>query len=182
MTRNEINDAYFSWMYQLVNGEQYSRGASYRKLLYLLHNTEFTYTIVMDGNRYEDGIDLRYRFGYVFRHESTMIASYLDNRPCSVLEMLVALSIRLEEHIMDDPELGDRTGQWFWSMITNLGLDSMDDDGFEQDFSEKIIRRFLNREYERDGKGGLFTLEHCRYDLRNIEIWYQACWYLDGVI
>lgn len=51
-----------------------------------------------------------------------MIASYLDNRPCSVLEMIIALAIRLEEHIMDDPDIGNRTGQWFWDMIVSLGL------------------------------------------------------------
>ena len=44
-----------------------------------------------------------------------------------------------------------------------------------------VIRRFLNRDYERDGKGGLFTIEHCRYDMRDIEIWYQANWYLDNI-
>ena len=39
----------------------------------------------------------------------------------------------------------------------------------------------LNRDYGRDGKGGLFTIEHCRYDMRDIEIWYQANWYLDNI-
>lgn len=182
MTRNKLNDTYFNWMYQLVYDEQYSKRLSYRKLLYLLHDTEFTYTIAMDGNRYEDGTDLRYRFGYEYGYEGAMIAEYLDNRPCSVLEMLIALAIRLEEHIMDDPEIGNRTGQWFWNMITNLGLGSMDDEKFDKKYAVDIIRRFLNRDYERNGKGGLFTVEHCRYDLRNVEIWYQACWYLDSMV
>ena len=43
-------------------------------------------------------------------------------RPCSVLEMMIALSMRCEEQIMDDPDIGNRTGQWFWDMIDNLGL------------------------------------------------------------
>lgn len=182
MTRNELNNAYFNWMYQLIYDEQCLKRLSYRKLLYLLHDTEFTYTIAMDGNRYEDGIDLRYRFAYENGYEGTMIAEYLDDRPCSVLEMLIALAIRLEEHIMADPEIGNRTGQWFWNMITNLGLGSMDDAKFDKNRVVDIIQRFLNRDYERNGKGGLFTVEHCRYDLRNIEIWYQACWYLDNVV
>lgn len=182
MTRNELNNAYFDWMYQLVYDERYSERLSYRKLLYLLYDIDFTYTISMDGNRYEDGIDLRYRFGYMNGYEGAMIAEYLDNRPCSVLEMMIALAIRLEEHIMDDPEVGNRTGQWFWNMITNLGLGSMDDAKFDKDYVTDIVHRFLNRDYERNGRGGLFTVEHCRYDLRNIEIWYQACWYLDSVV
>lgn len=181
MIRDELNNAYFDWMYQLVCDDEYSRGLSYRKLLSLLHDTDFTYTIALDCNRYDDGIDLRYRFGNEQGYRDNTIASYLDNRPCSVLEMIIALAIRLEEHIMDDPDIGNRTGQWFWDMIVSLGLGSMDDSKFDKAYAIDVIRRFLNRDYERDGKGGLFTIEHCRYDMRDIEIWYQANWYLDNV-
>lgn len=179
MTRDELNNAYFEWMYQLVCGEQHSKRLFYRKLLYLLHDMEFTYTIPMDGNRAEDGTDLRYRFGYENAYESSMIATYLDDQPCSVLEMMVALAIRCEEHIMDDPDIGDRTGQWFWNMIVNLGLGSMSDTNFDRDQVEKIIHKFLNHEYKRNGEGGLFTVKHIRINMRSVEIWYQMCWYLD---
>ena len=181
MTRDELNNAYFDWMYQLVCDDEYSRGLSYRKLLSLLHDTDFTYTIALDGNRYDDGIDLRYRFGNEQGYRDNIIASYLDNRPCSVLEMIIALAIRLEEHIMDDPDIGNRTGQWFWDMIVSLGLGSMNDSKFDKGYVIDVLRRFLNRDYGRDGKGGLFTIEHCRYDMRDIEIWYQANWYLDSI-
>ena len=109
-------------MYQLVFDGRYSKRLSYRKLLRELHRIEFTYSIPMDGNRAEDGVDLRYRFGYENGYSSSMISVYLDNRMCSVLEMMIALAIRCEEHIMDDPDIGNRTGQWFWNMIVNLGL------------------------------------------------------------
>ncbi|WP_243133445.1 hypothetical protein [[Ruminococcus] torques] len=55
---------YFNWMCQLVFDGRYSKKLSYRRLLKVLHKIEFTYSIPMDGNRAEDGIDLRYRFGY----------------------------------------------------------------------------------------------------------------------
>lgn len=112
MTRSELNSEYFDWMCQLVCNRRYTRGLSYQKLLRFLHNVDFNYTIEMDGNREEDGIDLRYRFGYENSYENAMISSYLDNSPCSVLEMMIALAIRCEEHIMDDPDIGNRTGQW----------------------------------------------------------------------
>lgn len=182
MTKDELNNLYFDWMYQLIsNDERYSSRLSFRKLLYLLHDTEFTYMIEMDGNRYEDGVNLRYRFGYKYGVSNAEIADCLDTRPCSVLEMMIALSIRLEEHIMDDPDIGDRTGQWFWDMIVNLGLGSMDDSKFDKAYAIDVIRRFLNRDYGRDGKGGLFTIEHCGYDMRDVEIWYQANWYLANI-
>lgn len=182
MTRSELNKEYFEWMYQLVYDEKYSRRLSYHKLLQCLHHTDFFYIIPMDDNRAEDGTDLRYRFGYENSYEGPMIATYLDDRPCSVLEMMIALSIRCEEHIMDDPDIGNRTGQWFWNMIVNLGLGSMNDDKFDEDYVNHIVSRFLNREYGRNGEGGLFTVQHCKRDLRSVEIWYQMCWYLDEIV
>lgn len=171
--------AYFNWMCQLVFDGRYSKKLSYRRLLKVLHKIEFTYSIPMDGNRAEDGIDLRYRFGYENGCSSSMISAYLDNKTCSVLEMMIALAIRCEEHIMDDPDVGNRTGQWFWNMIVNLGLGSMNDSKFDRAYIEEIVQRFLERKYSRNGSGGLFTVNHSRYDLRTVEIWYQMCWYLD---
>ena len=182
MTKNELNNEYFEWMYQLVCNEKYPKRLSYWKLLSHLHSIEFIYIIGMDGNRAEDGIDLRYRFGYERKYEGSMIATYLDARPCSVLEMLTALAIRCEEHIMDDPDIGNRTEQWFWSMISNLGLGSMSDTKFDKGYLDGVITRFLNREYKRNGEGGLFTVKNCKYDLRTAEIWYQMCWYLDDIL
>ena len=181
MTKDELNNLYFEWMYQLVCNERYSKRLSYRKLLMYLHTIDFNYIIGMDGNRAEDGIDLRYRFGYEESYEEPMISAFLDDRPCSVLEMLIALSMQCEK-IMTDPDIGDRTGQWFWNMIVNLKLGSMSDLDFDRDYVDKRISIFIDREYERDGNGGLFTIKHCRRDLRNVEIWYQMCWYLDSIL
>ena len=50
MTKSELNDPYFEWMYRLVVDDRYSN-KSYRRLFYKLHDTEFAYTIPMDGNR-----------------------------------------------------------------------------------------------------------------------------------
>ena len=82
---------------------------------------------------------------------------------------------------MDDPSVGDRTGQWFWKMVVNLGLGSMTDSKFNLEEAESIITRFLNREYEPDGRGGLFTVRNCECDLRDVEIWVQMMWFLDGI-
>lgn len=177
MTQYEMNNAYFEWMYCLVSDNKHS----YRKLLFLLHEIDFTYMLNMDGNRYDDGVDLRYRFADEQGYPDRMVAKYLDNHPCSVLEMLIALSIRLEEHIMADPDIGNRTGTWFWTMLSNLELDDMDDSNFDHDRAEMVIQRFLNRDYSRDGTGGLFRIENCKYDLRDVDIWYQANWYLNSI-
>lgn len=181
MTRDYVINEYFDWMYDLVRGKRSTRRC-YRKLLKYLYDKEFTYLIDLDGNRAEDGIDLRYRFGCELGYREPVITNYLDDRPCSVLEMLVALSIRCEEHIMDDPEVGDRTSQWFWNMIENLELETMTDTRFDTNYVEEVINRFLNREYGRNGEGGLVTVRHPRADLRTTDIWYQMMWYLDEVL
>ena len=179
MIRDDVKNEYFKWLSDSVCGRRYSKEVSYQKLLTYLHNTEFTYSIPKDRNRAEDGLDLRYRFAHC-HSEFADAESYLDG-PCSVLEMMVALAIRCEEDTMDDPHIGDRTGQWFWGMIVNLGLGSMMDDRFDRRYVDEVVTRFLNRDYEPDGRGGLFTVRHCDRDLRDVEIWYQLCWYLDNI-
>ena len=182
MTKDELNNEYFDWMCGLVCDDRYSKKTSYYKLMHRLHDIDFEYSIAMDGNRAEDGTDLRYRFAYTNDLDPRMIAAYLDDRPCSVLEMMIALAIRCEEHIMDNPDIGDRTGQWFWNMIVNMGLGGMTDQKFNIGYVDSVVEKFLRRDYDRDGKGGLFTVKDCRYDMRTTEIWYQMCCYINEII
>lgn len=135
-----------------------------------------------DRNRAEDGVDLRFRFAKHKRLSKNDALEWHDRTPCSVLEMMVALAIRAEEQIMDNPQVGNRTTQWFWGMISSLGLTGMSDNMFDLIDAKDIIERFLNREYSPDGKGGLFTIRDCEYDLRDVEIWTQLCWYLDRFV
>lgn len=175
MTQIAVLNAYFDWLCRrLGDGENPER---FSKLLRYLYSTEFTYMIPRDANRAEDGLSLRYRFA----NDTRLPEVYLDG-PCSILEMIVALAIRIEETIMDDPEMGDRTSQWVWGMIINLGLGSMDNDRFDEEYVDHVIQRFLNREYMPDGRGGLFTIKRCEYDLRDVEIWYQTNWYLNSIM
>ena len=177
MTRAKIEREYFDWMYDLVTRDRFNKSISFRRLLLYLHEIEFTYIITKDANIAEDGIDLRYRYAY---EQNEDVESYLLG-PCSVLEMMIALVLRCEETIMDDPELGDRTGQWFWEMVANLGLAGMTDDIFDEDEVEDKIAIFLNREYAPDGRGGLFYIRDCERDLRRVEIWHQMLWRLDYI-
>lgn len=179
MLQEELHNKYFEWLYCLVCDNHYSR-LSYRKLLISLHNIDFYAVLDMDENRYQDGIDFRYHFGYVNGYSRDIIREYLDDRHCSVLEMMVALAFKVEEQIMDDSEYGDRTGQWFWNMLVSLELGSMHDANFDEGYVHRVISRFLERRYAPNGKGGLFTIEDCPYDLRSMEIWSQFMWYLDS--
>ena len=180
MTKNEIINEYFEWLSYVVCGEQYEGGVSYRKLLTHLHEVEFTYILPMDENRAGNGINLRYRWALDIDEDTDYILDVLDG-PCSVLEMMVALALHCEENIMDDPMYGNRTGQWFWGMVNNLGLGAMYDSRFDKKYVEKRVDNMLNREYEPNGKGGLFYVRGFKDDIRKLEIWSQMCYFLDSI-
>ena len=170
----DVREQYFNWMYDMVFTK---RAPSYVRLL----SQEFTYNIRLDGNRADDGLYLRYRF----KQENHLRAVDVDRcltGKCSVLEMMVALCLRIEEDIMDDPVKGNRIHKWFHVMLKSLGLLDMDDAYFDERYADKVITRFLNREYEPNGAGGLFRIKDCPYDLRSVEIWYQMCWYFDSIL
>ena len=183
LLKYETRVRYFNWLMALAIGNRYSK-ATFDKLLIRLSNTPFRYSIERDCNRAEDGIDLRWRFAKL---ESN---AYLDpdvimddlSGPCSVLEMMIALAIRCEETIMDDPSYGDRSLQWFWGMVVNLGLGSMTDDQYDDEYVTYVLDRFMDRKYEPNGKGGLFTVKNTVSDMRTMEIWYQLCSYLNTII
>lgn len=175
--KDQIENEYFEWLYNYACKGKISERISYRKLFMLLHDIDFDFYIREDVNRAVDGIDLRNRFATI--KGDPEISDILDDS-CSVLEMILALAIRCEETIMDNPEYGDRTGQWFWGMLSNLGLARMTDDVFNKKIATARIYDFMERRYEPDGRGGLFYIRNCPEDLRNIEIWTQLCWYLDN--
>lgn len=167
----DIQKDYFNWLCKLIDYK--SRVSNYKKALAYLHSREFTYDISGDGNRYEDGIDLRYKYsnsrGLIFSE----VCDNLDAGGCSVLEMMVALAIRCEDNIMYDGSKGNRQSKWFWEMFHNLGLHHLSDKKFDEETAKDIVDCFLYREYGPDGKGGLFVTSDPTKDMRQEEIWYQ---------
>lgn len=177
MTYDEINNLYFSWIEKLISNDE-MKASDYRKLLSFLNDIQFDYLIPMDDNRIADGIDLRYRFGYDTEIPYAQIATYLDIRPASVLEVMVALSLRIEEQFID----GDDVGNWFWIMIANLGLAEYKDLYFNKAEVDRIIKKFLKRDYEKNGRGSLFITNDRNKDMRQIEIWDQMHLYLNEFV
>lgn len=182
MLQDDVKTRYFEWLYSLVYGDNSYSRLSYKKLLLFLHEIDFTYSMDMDRDRALDGIELRHLFGHATGHPKYVIDHELGDKPCSVLEMMVALAYKGEEQIMNDEAYGDRTGQWFWNMIVSLELGSMHDNNFNSSYIYHMVSKFLRREYASNGQGGLFTIDNCKYDLRNIDIWTQYMWYLNTVI
>lgn len=145
---------------------------SYNHLLYFLLNKSFKYTIPRDDNRVKDGLSLRYKYFEDFDNPEEILGVN-----ASVLEVLIGLSIRLDREYIGEP--GDPHPEIiFWEMICNLGLDKFDDLKWSEDEAEKIVNKWLLRDYDFDGKGGIFPLSVATFDQRNTEIWDQAMAYV----
>lgn len=179
MNENEVRAEYFAWLVNQVSDTDGPDIMIYSNLLSYLDSVNFDYLMPLDGNRAEDGVKLRYIYAETFPLSSDEAIDILNQRPCSILEMMIALSKRCEEQIMHNPDHGDRTSEWFWQMIVSLGLIEMDDLNFDVSIVDDILDKFLNREYLPNGHGGLFTIPNTTKDLTKVEIWYQMCQYLN---
>ena len=168
-----LDEAYFVWLYSQVGSvKNRNRSKTYWKLLRLLHGKEFTWSnIEYDGNRAQDGRDLRLDF---LRGTGT----YVDDPAwkelgCSMLELLIGLSRKLAFEGEGEPS------DWFWVLIGNLGLiDCTDVFPPDPRIVEEILDKVIDRKYADNGAGGLFPLEHPHEDQREVELWYQAQAYL----
>jgi hypothetical protein len=130
----------------------------------------FYHFVPNDDNRAEEGRGLRDKFMNDTKYK-LIRHSYF--KPCSVLEMMIALSERMAFQLfnpMKEPD-PDRSG-CFWEIVDNLKLKP-------NQSNAAIIHKLNRREYMESGLGGMFPLENYREDQRAIEIWYQMMAYLN---
>lgn len=173
--------SYFNWLCHLVWLDEFD-GRIYYNLAHILHAMEFYSLIPLDHNREQDGIRLRTTWLEIMDEQADalgigrpMYSSDCLTGPCSVLEMLVALSMRLEADIMQNDEYGPRAAVWFWEMMSNLRLFWLDDSRITDDiFVKTQIETVLERKYDKNGVGGLFPLKFSSEDQTQVEIWWQA--------
>lgn len=169
---NTDDDRYYSWLVNLITPPRKSNIVSKNHLvLYILYTHRFYPhpDVPMDQNRTYDGLELRQRF----IQETGQYRFKFKSDDCSVLELLIALSIRMEETVGN--EVQNIASRWFWEMITNLGIAGAQD----SEFINHMLNILINREYNYDGTdGGLFHISDPRRDLRETELWYQAMWYI----
>lgn len=175
MTKFELSQRYYHWLLGLIHVEPNDR---YSILLRKLHDTEFRYHLPMDENREADGINMRYKFGYLGGYDDTAVSEYLCDTGCSVLEMMIGLCYR-EETLLNVSTLNDRMNVWFNTMITNLQLDKYDDIHYDDEVVDQILNTFLDRRYDMFGHGNIYCIPEPEEDLRMIDIWTQMCWYVD---
>ncbi len=171
MLPKPLDESYFVWLYSQVGSVRRRNPArTHWNLLRLLYTEPFTWWVLNDDNRAQDGVDLRQEFfaeSRVGRDESWEVLE------CDVLELLVGLSRRLSFIT------GETRETWFWIMIENLGLyqynDSVD---IPVETVRDVLERLVCRTYDDDGNGGLFPLRNPTVDQRKVELWYQMSEYI----
>lgn len=172
-----LDEQYLRWLYHQVASVRLKNPArTYWSLLRQLYVKEYIWIVPNDDNRVEDGRDLRHEF-----FEECHVAPDHDwaGLPCSMLEMLIGLSRRLAF----EDEGGSR--DWFWHMLDNLELSRINDGYFDRHKEDKMLQiineiadRLIWRQYDQNGSGGLFPLNHPTEDQRDVELWYQMSAYL----
>lgn len=165
---------YLNWLEHFVLDK---RQAHYGLLFKHLHQREFIFPLPMDEARAQDGIGLRDQFAREKGFSYEEIDDILKG-PCSVLEMMVGLALRMEISLMTNPVEGDRTGVWFWGMLVNMKLGPMTDEKYSREYVDDRIDIMLHREYKANGEGGLFVCDTADRDMRDTEIWYQMNYFL----
>lgn len=184
--QDKLWNRYGLWLKDLIG----FNSDSYFRLINILHNTLFIYDIDRDNNREEDGIELRNDFfndrfiklpGPLEKLMNREFPAYWNNR-CSVLEMLIALSLRMNDEYVGDIE-ESITDKIFYDLISNLGLENMDDRSLSDPKNEKkvksIIKRWLTRRFDYSGNGSIFPIKNPSRDQRTIEIWEQMLEYIN---
>lgn len=177
-----MRDKYYHWLVSLVCDEYHAK--YYNKLLSALYGQEFYWSITRDEDRAIDGINLRRRYieehckgsGYKSRGNIESVPTQDD--PCTLLEMMAAMAIRCEIECFGYNSDNDMTDTWFWNMIINLGLDKMDDGNFKPGLVHNRVLDLLDRQFEPNGKYGLFTVEGRTEDMRDVDFWMQMMWYI----
>lgn len=173
-----FSNAYRNWLSNIMGGDDYTI------LFDILYDTRFYWTLPRDMNRADDGRFMR----NIFSQESGLeMPEDASEWPCNFLEMLVALAYAIES-IMYDPDEGDRSQEWFWMMVGNLGLDIFDDRTILEcgsaalSYIDDTCRTFMDRSYCFNGIGGLFPIPDTDKDQREVELWYQANAYLEKCV
>ena len=167
-----MDGGYFTWLYSTIGALRDPNPTHSRWLLAeQLHRKDFLWYIPNDDNRAADGVALRAEY-YEFPIDG----------PCSMLEMLIALARRME---FESGEVSTSTsvGNWFWHMLENAGLTKFTDEVYNSSETthedvDVILERIIQRQYQRDGRGGLFPLRQAYNDQRDTELWYQLSAYL----
>lgn len=167
-------DYYFEWIVAKVKGDPY-----YISLLKTLYKIPYEAPLEsLNHNRRLAGIRLRDTFRMETRQRHPV-----PSKPCTFLEMMLALAMDMDDKILYERRFGDRYLDWFWHMVDNAGWSTLTDDKWSAEISRDVRERckaIMTGDYNSTGEGGLFPVyNHPEADMRDVDLWRQAFWWID---
>lgn len=172
-----IEQDYFQWLTSQIELPTDNRH-TYNDLFTRMYETEFVWHIPHDDDRVQDGLDLRSQFMHQTQRKRSSDLDAIIHKGASVLEVLIALSIRVAF------TAGGHAPSWAWTLIENLNLDQASDPltAGKANRVEEILERLIWRTYQRDGQGGFFPIEGwVDPDQTKIDIWSQMNIYVNEI-
>lgn len=161
---------YFNSLIKIVSKRHKTDIANHMAVLKNMYNTTFKAYIAMDENRIDDAYSFRRQ--YCIDNNIPFIGEVADQAP-SILEVLIALSVRLERDCFGYGE-DQHPEHWFWDIMRNLGLIDITDAHYSEVVVDVILTKFLTRDYAPDGNGGAFPLKKPFSDQTKVDLWKQA--------
>lgn len=177
-----IETLYKDWLYFLAFDNDDERD-TYSILLDFLNSEGYSPTNIRDKNRVSDSIDFRYRFGDELGIPRQVIDNELSFKKVSILELMITLSYYCYENVSQfSLNCQMNVSSWFKDMLESLGLRYFTNKNFDAVQVHNIITNFLSNKISPNGKGGLFTINDPRIDMRQCELWYQMNYYINEKI
>jgi hypothetical protein len=166
---DRVLQAYLEWLSKQV---KHRKNQTFTELFTLMGTKEFVYIVLGDDNRMHDGRDLRSEYFREIHMKSYVDVDMLG--PVSVLEVMIALSRRLEFMTSQSAEV------WAWQLLQNIQLHKFSGHMTRREIEEcdDRLERLIYRTYKPDGQGGFFPLAWPEADQRKIELWYQMSSYI----
>ena len=172
-----FNKLYFDYLTSLIDNS--GKVFEYSYLLEYLYNCQFVWlsNIPLDENRAIDGMQLRTSYAKLLSPQDVgMFSEAVFNKPCSMLEMLVAFADRLTYVVSSL----DRSN-YFWLFIENLGLNVFSNISYDPITVNNIVQGFIYGKKVNPADANPPLLFPCREVYNNLDkdLYMQANYYLN---
>lgn len=182
---------YFEWLVSKVTSPAVPADTQARIVLQVLRDIRIKGLPMADDEpRLEDGKQLRTNF---MDDTGMAVHSYKDALEpgsgfCTVLELLVALSMRMDDIMRDPLDPCSSVPSWFWGMVSTMvgqpfypcSYWALPASTSTAAFVAESSMKFLGRQYDPTGHNGNIFIDMSGVDLRAIDMWAQACHFMSA--
>lgn len=170
---NEYWDDYRDWIVSKYLEMSDRNAKKYRRIIEIMHETDYIYNVDRDESRALDGI---YNRSY-YLDEEDLPRDLFDDRACSVLEMLAVLAKKYDSDWIGTPGENDS------DLVFIEFLDNLFGTKRISSISDRKIREYLDVwmskiDYDKPEYVTIFPIKNKKIDYKNMELWSQMMAYI----